>query len=270
MKVNGKVIVVTGGGNGMGRQITLQLLEKGAHVAAVDINMEGLKETLNLSNNNRNLSLHEVNITDKAQVNALVEEVLEIHGTVDGLINNAGIIQPFINLGDMTDSVIERVMNVNFYGTLYMVRAFLPQLKKKSEAHILNVSSMGGFFPVPGQTAYGASKAAVKLLTEGLSAELADTNVHVSVVFPGGIATDIKKNSNVESSEKSSDAQEGGMAAKIMLRPEEAAGKIIEALERNKTIYYMGKDSKIMHMLYMLNPKLSTKLILKVMDPAKH
>ena len=92
MKVNGKVIVVTGGGNGMGRQIALQLIEKGAHVAAVDINMEGLKETWAISGHSNQLSLHRVNIADTQQVSQLVDEVIEVHGTVDGIINNAGII----------------------------------------------------------------------------------------------------------------------------------------------------------------------------------
>jgi short-subunit dehydrogenase len=67
---------------------------------------------------------------------------------------------------------IERVMNVNFYGTLYMTKTFLPHLLTRPEAHVVNVSSMGGFLPVPGQVIYGASKAAVKLLTEGLHSEL--------------------------------------------------------------------------------------------------
>ena len=72
---------------------------------------------------------------------------------------------------------IERVLNYNFYGQIYMTKAFLPYLLERPEAHIVNVSSMGGFFPVPGQILYGASKAAVKLFTEGLYAELIETNV---------------------------------------------------------------------------------------------
>ncbi|WP_252629481.1 SDR family oxidoreductase, partial [Enterobacter sp. JH539] len=90
-------------------------------------------------------------------------------------INNAGIIQPFVKIDQLGYEVVERVFNVNFYGTLYMTKTFLPHLLTRPEAHIVNVSSMGGFLPVPGQTIYGASKAAVKLFTEGLHSELADT-----------------------------------------------------------------------------------------------
>lgn len=129
---------------------------------------------------------------------AFANKVVAEHGHVDGIINNAGIIQPFVDLNDLGMDRIERVLNINFYGTLYMVKAFLPFLLERPEAHIVNVSSMGGFLPVPGQSIYGASKAAVKLMTEALHSELKGTNVSVSVVIPGGIATDIKKNSDIQ------------------------------------------------------------------------
>ncbi len=262
MKVNGKVIVVTGGGNGVGRELVLKLLNKGAHVAAIDINLKGLEETKMLSNNNPHLSLHEVNITDKEAVENLVADVKEIHGTVDGLINNAGIIQPFITLEKMNFDQIERVMNVNFYGTLYMVKAFLPTLLERPQGHIVNVSSMGGFFPVPGQSVYGASKSAIKLMTEGLRIELSETNVGVSVVIPGGIATDIKKNSNLETKSTNNDSAQ----SKMLLTPSQAADSIIKAMEENKGIMYLGKDSNMMKIIYKLSPKLAAKLISKVMS----
>jgi len=145
MKVQNKVIVVTGGGSGMGRELVLNLLAKGARVAAVDVNEATLRETAQLSeNNNVRLSLHIVNITDKDAVASLPEQVISKHGTVDGLINNAGIIQPFVRVNELDYAAIERVMNVNFYGTLYMTKAFLPHLLTRPEAHIVNVSSMGG------------------------------------------------------------------------------------------------------------------------------
>lgn len=266
MKVKGKVIVVTGGGNGVGRQLTLQLLEKGAKVAAVDINQNGLDETKKIAGNNKELSLHIVNIADSAAVQNLVAEVEKYHGAVDGIINNAGIIQPFIHIEDMELPQIERVMNVNFYGTLYMVKAFLPSLKNRPEAHILNVSSMGGFFAVPGQSAYGASKAAVKLLTEGLRSELNNTNVGVSVVIPGGIATDIKKNSNIESN---TNVDESKMA-NLLLTPEKAAQMIIDTIEKNKGTCYIGKDCKLMNILNKLSPKLASILINKALAAGNH
>jgi short-subunit dehydrogenase len=156
-------------------------------------------------------------------------------------------------------------MDINFYGTLYMVKAFLPHLLNRPEAHIVNVSSMGGFLPVPGQSVYGASKAAVKLLTEGLSSELKDTNVNVSVVIPGGIATDIKKNSNI-SSKVSTDSSKANM----VLTPEKAAELIIKTMERKKLRAYIGKDCNVMNMLYKISSVFAMGMINKVMVANEH
>ena len=174
MKVQGKVIVVTGAGGGIGGALVRSLLERGAHVAAVDLKQESL-DALKMSIGEKadSLSVHALSISDQPTVEALPAQVIQAHGQVDGLINCAGIIQPFVKVNDLDYAAIERVMNVNFYGTLYMTKAFLPELLKRPTAHLVNVSSMGGFLPVPGQSVYGASKAAVKLLTEGLYADAA-------------------------------------------------------------------------------------------------
>lgn len=161
MKLHDKVVVVTGGGSGMGRELVLGLLVRGASVAAVDLNPATLAETADLAGARRDkVATFVVAITDRAAVKALPEQVIARFGAVDGVINNAGIIQPFVRLEDLDDAAIERVMNVNLYGTLYMTRAFLPHLLARPVAHVTNVSSMGGFLPVPGQTLYGASKSA--------------------------------------------------------------------------------------------------------------
>jgi len=238
------------------------LLNKGASVAAVDLNEKGLNETYSLSGKNKKLSLHTLNISDQEAVYALVEEVTGYHGHVDGIINNAGIIQPFIYVDEIDMDKINRVINVNFYGTLYMIKAFLPELKNRPEAHITNISSMGGFFPVPGQSIYGASKAAVKLLTEALYAELSDTNVGVSVVIPGGIATNIMQNSDL-------DIKTGDVAAKgtnLLLTPNKAAKLIINSIEKNKLRMFIGKDANLMNILYKFNPKLAIRLMKKMLE----
>ncbi|MGC6174604.1 SDR family NAD(P)-dependent oxidoreductase [Lacrimispora sp. 38-1] len=265
MKAAGKNIVVTGGGNGVGRELVLQLLEQGATVFAADINLSALNETLRISGNNKKLFIYAVDISDKEAVNAFAEKVIEQHKKVDGIINNAGIIQPFICLNELEMDRIERVMNINYYGTLYMVKAFLPYLLKRPEAHIVNVSSMGGFLPVPGQSVYGASKAAVKLLSEGLSSELADTNVKVSVVIPGGIATDIKKNSDIAYSVSTESSK-----SNMVLTPKKAAELIIKAMEKKKLRSYIGKDCMTMNLLYKLNSTFAMKMIIKVMSANKH
>lgn len=265
MKAQGKNIIVTGGGNGVGRELVLQLLDKGATVFAVDINEDALKETVRKSKENTKLFTYVVDISNKSDVFAFADKVIKEHGKVDGIINNAGIIQPFVYMNELEMDRIERVLNINFYGTLYMVKAFLPYLIKRPNAHIVNVSSMGGFLPVPGQSIYGASKAAVKLLTEGLYSELKGSNVGVSVVIPGGIATDIKKNSNI-SFNVSTESKKSDM----VLTPAKAAELIIKAMEKNKLRSYIGKDCKIMNALYKLNPRLAMGMINKVMSSSKH
>lgn len=262
MEIKDKVFVVTGGGSGIGKELVIQLLEKGAKVAAVDLRLESLDELKEyLGDKADKLATFALDISDKKAVEKLTDEVVRKFGEVDGLINNAGIIQPFVKVNDLDYEVIEKVMNVNFYGTLYMVKAFLPELLKRPEANITNVSSMGGFLPVPGQSIYGASKAAVKLMTEGLYAELKDTNVSVTTVFPGATATNITKNSAVEAPKISKDVEKKFPA----LSANEAAKQILGAIICNQPQVCTGNDSKFMNLLYRFNPVYATNLIAKQM-----
>ena len=259
MKVQNKVMVVTGGGSGMGRELVLALLASGASVAAVDINDATLEETRSLAGSQRDrVSTHVVNITDRALVEALPEQVIARFGAVDGIINNAGIIQPFVRLKDLDYAAIDRVVNVNLFGTLHMTKAFLPHLLARPEAHITNVSSMGGFLPVPGQTIYGATKAAVKLLSEGLNSELLGTNVRVMVVFPGAMATNITVNSGVTISLTSDKAGSRSFKA---LAPAKAAGIILDGIESNRYRVLVGSDSTFMDALYRLHPQRAARFI---------
>lgn len=257
MKANNKTIVVTGAGSGMGRELVLLLLSKGAKVAAVDINEAALRETVSLAGDTTNLEVLQVNIADRAVVEALPEKILARFRVVDGIINNAGIIQPMVRVADLDYATIERVLAVNFYGTLYMTKTFLPHLLERPEAHIVNISSMGGFLPVPGQTVYGSSKAAVKLFTEGLNSELSDTSVKVTVVFPGAIRTDIATNSGLGDLTGS----EGGGRAPRTLPAVTAARLIVEGMESDQYRILVGRDAKLMDALYRLHPRRAAKYI---------
>ena len=258
MKVQNKVVVVTGGGSGMGRELVLSLLSKGAKVVAIDRNESALQETVGMAGDRKNsLIVFVVDITNKESVEKLLNDAIAHFGFVDAIINNAGIIQPFVKVNDLSYETIERVMNVNFYGTLYMTKTFLPHLLTRPEAHIVNISSMGGFLPVPGQTIYGASKAAVKLLTEGLNSELSGTNVKVTVVFPGAVNTNITKNSGLNMPKEATADQK---SIKV-LSPAKAAQIIIDGMENNRYRVLVGSDSKMMDFFYRFNPKSAARLI---------
>lgn len=262
MKTIGKTMLVTGGGSGVGRALVLGLLEKGARVAAIDIDETALEETVELSNTGKDrLFTYVVDISSRSNVEEVVEQIISETGGVDGVINNAGIIQPFVKLNELDYEVIERVMSVNFWGTLYITKALLPHLHTREEAHIVNISSMGGFLPVPGQTIYGASKAAVKLMTEGLHAELADTQIQVTVVFPGAIDTNILENSGLVNADQSQNEQN----SMPMLSAEEAAQQIIQGMEKNSYRLTIGKDATFMDYLYRLVPAYAARYINKKM-----
>lgn len=267
MKVQHKTIVVTGAGGGIGGEIVRELLKRGANVAAVDLRDEALQSLKGrLGEFDGDLSLHAANTTDRSAVAKLPDAILKDHEHIDGIMNVAGIIQPFVKINDLDFDAIDRVMNVNFNGTVNMTKAFLPHLLKRDEAHVVNVSSMGGFLPVPGQSVYGASKAAVKLFTEGLYAELLNTPVRVSVVFPGATKTNITVNSNVGSNAPSMDSEEAKKSPIKMLEPSEAARIIVDGMEKNKMQIYTGKDSSMLNKLYRMSPRLATKLITSQMS----
>lgn len=261
MKVKGKTIIVTGAGSGMGQTIVLELIKRGAKVIMADINEEGMAETQALAKvKEAILRGYKLNISDREAVNIFKDKVIEQFGAVDGIINNAGIIQPFIPINELDIETIERVMNINFYGALYLTKAFLPHFLARPEAHITNVSSMGGFIPFPGQTAYGASKAALKLLSEGLHSELQGTNVQLTVVFPGAVKTKITENSGVEMRESSENQQ-----SYKTLSAEDAALQIVNAIEKNKYRVMVGKDAKFLNIFYRLFPKKASLFIAKKM-----
>ena len=266
MKVKNKTILVTGGGSGMGRELVLHLLAKGARVITVDINENALHETAAFAGSQKeSLSTFVVDITNKDAVEELLRKALEQHGHVDGIINNAGIIQPFVHVSNLAFESIERVMNINFYGTLYITKTFLPHLLTRPEAHIVNISSMGGFLPVPGQTIYGASKAAVKLLTEGLTAELSDTNVKVTVVFPGAGHTNISKHSGINNPRASAVKNQ---SVKV-LPASKAAQIIIDGMEQDQYRILVGRDAKFMDYFSRLNPKAAAMMISKKMKAVR-
>jgi short-subunit dehydrogenase len=260
VQITDKVFVVTGGGNGIGRQVVLALLSHGARVAAVDLSREGLDETAELAGASAAdlLSTHALDLTDRAAVEGLPDAVREAHGRVDGLVNVAGIIQPFVRFADLDYDQMEKVLSVNLWGVIHTCKVFLPHLVARREACIVNVSSMGALAPVPGQTIYGASKAAVKLFTEGLYAELRDTTVDVTVVFPGGVDTGIAAHSGV--SIPGMDEAPADLAASMTSAPD-AARQIVKGIEKGSYRVVIGKDARGLDRLSRFSPQRATDLV---------
>ncbi len=167
-----------------------------------------------------------------------------------------------MRVNDLEWDTIDRVVDVNLYGTLHMIKAYLTHLHERPEAHITNISSMGGFLPVQGQAIYGATKAAVRLLSEGLYSELRDTDVGVSVVMPGGVSTEITANSGVEVPAGAGSAEESRLP---VTSPEDAARIIVDGIVDGKLHIYVGKDSVAMNLATRVAPKRATHLIQRQM-----
>ncbi len=260
MQIHNKVFVVTGAGSGIGRQLSLLLLKKEAFVIGVDLRRNLLDQTQHLAGAaGERFNPVVLDVSDLDGVQAFAAAAPTWRGGVDGLVNNAGIIQPFLTVEELSLEAARRVMDVNFYGMLYLTKAFLPHLLQRPEAHIVNVSSMGGFLPVPGQSVYGASKAAVKLLTEALYAELLYTRVRVTLVLPGAVATAITENSGVAVPSASSGRRFKALPA------EKAAALIAEGIEKDRFRVLVGSDATFMDRLYRLAPKYAVHLITKRM-----
>jgi short-subunit dehydrogenase len=265
MKVHGKVLVVTGAGNGIGRETALELLRRGAKVAGLDLKQEWLEETRKLAGENaENFFGFDADITDRTRVATLPAEIEANLGKIDALVNVAGIIQPFVKINELDFEHIDRVMNVNFFGPLNMIKAFLPGLLTRPEAHILNVSSMGSYAPVPGQTLYGSTKAALNMLTEGLRSEIKDTKVSLTLVWPGAIGTNISANSGVTFGSGELTEEQKKAAARVTA-PSAAGKMIVDAIESNARRIYVGSDAKMMGYLTRLAPDFAANLIYKNM-----
>ncbi len=268
MQLEGKVFVVTGGGNGIGREVVLGLLRAGSRVATLDLSAEGLAGTVAAAQDEGSagfLTTHAVDVTQRDAVSALPEQVVAAHGAVDGLVNVAGIIQPFVTVDALEVAQIDKVMNVNFWGVVHTCQAFLPHLQARPEAAIVNFASMGALTPVPGQSAYGASKAAVKLFTEGLYCELKDGPVAVTVVFPGAIETNIAGNSGVQVDAPADDTAASEGASHPMTSAADAAEATIAGIESGAFRVVIGKDAKFVDWASRVAPQWAANYITKKM-----
>jgi NAD(P)-dependent dehydrogenase (short-subunit alcohol dehydrogenase family) len=250
------VAVITGAGSGMGRCLAQQLAAQGASLALSDVNEKGLQETRNLLGAAAGkITQHLVDVAQEKQVKEFATAVLAAHGRVSILFNNAGVAL----LGNFEEISLENfrwLMDVNFWGVIYGTTYFLPFLKNEKRAAIVNTSSLLGFVGAIGQSAYCASKFAVRGFTESLQHELKDTNVYVMCVHPGFVRTAIAKSARRGDRAGESLYDESMARFQRIARtdPEVAARKILEGVENCKSRVLIGVDSYFVDVWQRLRP----------------
>jgi NAD(P)-dependent dehydrogenase (short-subunit alcohol dehydrogenase family) len=255
---NKSVAVITGAASGIGRALAVRLARENiAGIAISDVNESGLRETAELiSESGIPVSTHIMDVSKLDEVKAFADDVVKQHGRATHLINNAGVglIGTFeqISLADF-----EWLMGINFWGVVYCTKAFMPVLEKQESAHIVNVSSVFGLIAPAEQTAYCSAKFAVRGFTESLRHELAETNISVSCVHPGGIKTNIVNNARLGAEAPEEWKQQGAKFFDKVAKTsaDEAAEVIVSGIKTGNTRILIGKDAKAISFFSRLFPK---------------
>ena len=251
---HGKIAVITGAGSGIGRALAQQLNREGCELYLSDISAQGLDATrASLENNNAAASTQVLDVADRAGVHAWAEHIAAEKGHVDIVVNNAGVALMAM-VQDSDYEHLEWLMNINFWGVVHGTMAFLPLLRKSSQGHLLNISSIFGIIGVPTQSAYNASKFAVRGYTEALRQEMEGTNVHVCCVHPGGIKTNIARNARGGEPGVSSDERASEFDKFARTTAESAAAQMIRAIEKRKKRLLIGNDARYISLLSRLIP----------------
>ena len=255
---NESVAVITGAASGIGRALAVRFAqEKIAGVAVCDVNEQDLNETAEMVEKlGVPVSAHLVDTSKLEQIERLKDEVLAKHGRATHLINNAGV-GLFGTFEQISLEDFEWLMSINFWGVIYGCKVFLPVLKQQESAHIVNISSVFGLIAPPEQTAYCSSKFAVRGFTESLRHELEDTNVRVSSVHPGGIKTNIARNSRLgkDTPEKHKAQGERFFDKVAQTSAEQAAETIVRGIKAKNPRILIGKDAHAINYISRLFPK---------------
>lgn len=262
-RLEGRVAVLTGAATGIGRALAARLADEGASVCLADINGDALEETATaLASRGANVSTHVVDVADGARVESFAREVEGSRGRADVLINNAGVaLHGTVEEVSLED--IEWVMSVNFWGTVYCVKHFLPLLKRQASANIVCVSSIFGVIAPPGQAAYCASKFAVRGFAEALRHELDKTNVKVSTVHPGGVRTGIARSARIGAgADPSKGERERERFERLAITtPEQAAERIVRGMLKGEPRILVGRDASQIDLLQRMLPSRYWRLL---------
>jgi short-subunit dehydrogenase len=267
VKLRGRAAVVTGAGGGIGRGIALALARRGCDLALVDIDDAGLAVTAaHAETAGVRTSRHVVDVADRAAVMALPAALRAAHGRIDVLVNNAGVA-----LGGTFEQVSETdfdwLMAINFEAVVRMTRVFLPILRESDDARIVNVSSVYGLVSPPGQSAYSASKFAVRGFSNALRHELEGTRIGVTVAHPGGVATAIAQSARAPAGVAAEEIALRRAASEKMLRmaPERAGEIIVRAVERRRARVLVGGDAVVVALIERLAPVRYWRLLARLL-----
>ena len=241
--IRGAAAAVTGAASGIGRALALELAARGCDLALADRDEAGLQAVAAeiAKTHSRKVTMHRVDVGEASEIEAFAQAAGAGHPGLNILINNAGVAL-LGQFSEIDQAQMEWLININFWGTVHSTRAFLPQLARQREAHIVNLSSIFGIVAPPGQTAYAASKFAVR---------------GFSVVHPGGVATNIARNSRTgtgmtDNARRSQSIERFDALAKTT--PTAAALRIIKGIENNEPRILIGNDARLMDLLQRFLP----------------
>jgi len=262
---NNRLAVITGGASGIGQQLAIQLSQYGANIALCDLSPERMAETVDLCHPSSHVSTHTVDVSNESQMTSFATQVASAHETdsINLLFNNAGIAGGGSFVTDETN-VWERTFDVCWRGVYLGCRAFMPMLLAADEAHIINTSSINGFWASIGvdrpHTAYSAAKFAVKGFTEALIADLRTNAPHIgcSVVMPGHIGTSIVANSlTAHGAPATAEVTEMSNAFRnnAATTAESAAQIILDGVANKRWRILVGDDAHLLDSLVRDNPE---------------
>jgi short-subunit dehydrogenase len=258
--IRGAAAAVTGAAGGIGRALALELAARGCDLALADRDEAGLAAVAAeiAKTGSQKVTVHRVDVAEPGQIADFALAAVAAHPKLNIVINNAGVaLMGMFN--EVDQAQMEWLMNINFWGVVHGTRAFLPHLSRQPEAHIVNLSSIFGIIAPPGQTAYAAAKFAVRGFSESLRHELQTANspVKLSVVHPGGVATNIARNSRIgtgmtDNARRARSIERFDAVAKTT--PAAAALRIIAGIEKNAPRILIGNDARFMDFLQRLRP----------------
>jgi len=266
MRLSGRTAVVTGAANGIGRAIAVSLAKRGCHLALADIDEDGMAGTAELTRaSGVRVSRHRLDVADRVAVAEFPGLVAAEHSGVDVLVNNAGVAIGG-TFEQVSDEDFEWLFEINFWGVVRMTRAFMPLLHASDDARVVNLSSIYGVIAPPEQSAYSASKFAVRGFSEALRHELEGSNIGVTVVHPGGIATSIAEKARIPAGVTEEEiARRRERYRKLLRLPPAVAGEtIVRGIERRESRVLIGSDAKTISLIARLLPVTYWKVLMRL------